>query len=112
MLIYHNPRCSKSRQTLKLLEENGVDPEVVEYLKTPPTKKRIGEIIDALGIDAHDLLRKKETAYEEAGLSKDSSKKDIINAIAAHPILMERPVVYNSGKAVLGRPPENALELL
>ena len=112
MIIYHNPRCSKSRQTLKLIQDKNVDPEVIEYLKTPPTKKRIGEIIDALGIEAHDLLRNKEKAYKEAGLTKDSSKKVIINAIAEFPILMERPVVYFDGRAVLGRPPENALELL
>ena len=112
MIIYHNPRCSKSRQTLKLIQDKNIDPEVVEYLKTPPTKKRIGEIIDGLGIEAHALLRKKEKAYGEAGLSQNSSKKDIINAIAEYPILMERPVVYLSGRAVLGRPPENVLELL
>ena len=112
MIIYHNPRCSKSRQTLQLLQENNVEPDVIEYLKAPLTKKRIGEIIDTLGIEPHALLRKKETAYAEAGLSVSSTKKEIIQAIADYPILMERPVVFTDGQAALGRPPENVLSLL
>jgi len=112
MIIYHNPRCSKSRQTLELLRQNKIEPQVVEYLKDPPTKKRIGEIITALDVPAHDLLRKKEPAYAEAGLTKDSSKKDIIAAIAQSPILLERPIVLADDQAVIGRPPENVLALL
>ena len=110
--IYHNPRCSKSRQTLQLLEDRGIEPEVVEYLKDPPSKKRVGELMGLLGSEPHTLLRAKEAPYKELGLSKDSTKKQIVDAIAEFPILMERPLVVVGKKAALGRPPENVLEIL
>jgi arsenate reductase len=110
--IFHNPMCSKSRQALQLLRENGIDPVVIEYLNGPPTTSEISVLIDQLGIEAHDLLRSKEDEYKEANLSRDSSRDEIIEAIAANPILLERPVVVNGDKAAIGRPPENVLEIL
>ncbi len=110
--IYHNPKCSKSRQTLALLEEQGVTPEVILYLQSPPSAKRVTEIVDMLGIEPHDLLRKKEAPYKELGLTPSSSKAAIAKAINQHPILLERPVVVVGKKAAIGRPPENVLEIL
>lgn len=111
-VIYHNPRCSKSRQTLALLEENGVEPEVVEYLKNPPSQAAIKGLIKKLGITPHDLLRRKEAPYKELGLNKESSTTEIVKAIADNPVLLERPVVVHGDRAAIGRPPENVLELL
>ena len=110
--IYHNPRCSKSRQTLALLKDNGIEPEVVEYLKDAPSQKTVAQLIDLLGIEPHDLLRRKEAPYKELGLSRESSRAEIVRAIAANPVLMERPVVVAGKKAALGRPPENVLSIL
>ena len=110
--IYHNPRCSKSRRTLELLREKGHDPIVIEYLDHPPSADRVMELIDMLGIDAHDLVRSQEAAYREAGLSPSASPAAIARAIAAHPILLERPVVVCGTRAALGRPPENVLRIL
>ena len=111
--IYHNPRCSKSRQTLALIQEKGFEPNVVEYLKTPPDAATLTQLIKALGIPARDLLRKGEAPYSELGLNNSAlSDADLINAMATHPILIERPIVEINGKAVLGRPPENVLTLL
>ena len=110
--IYHNPRCSKSRQTLALLEEHGVEPEIVQYLNTPPDADTLRGLIKKLGLKrAHDLLRTKEAEYREAGLDADADDDTVIAAIVAHPKLMERPVVVKGARAVLGRPPENVLEL-
>ena len=111
--IYHNPRCSKSRQTLALLEEKGIDPEIVLYLETPPDVKTLKNLLNKLGIEARDLLRKGEDAYKELNL-KDTSLSDekLINAMASHPKLIERPIVVNGDRAALGRPPENALTIL
>lgn len=111
--IYHNPRCSKSRQTLQLLQEKGVEPEVIKYLETPPDAATLRELVKKLGLDrAHDLVRDKEKEYGEAGLSKDSDDDTVIKALASYPKLIERPIVVKGKKAVLGRPPENVLELL
>lgn len=110
--IFHNPMCSKSRQTLQLLKDRGIEPEVIEYLEQPPTTSEISALIDKLGIRAHDLLRSKEKEYTEASLSSESSRDEIIEAIAANPILLERPVVVNGDKAAIGRPPENVLKIL
>lgn len=110
--IYHNPRCSKSRQTLALLEEYGVSPEVVEYLKTPLDRAYLKDIVVKLGCSAHDLLRTKEAEYNEAGLSTDSTEDEVITAIVQYPKLLERPIVVSGTKAVIGRPPENVLALL
>lgn len=111
--IYHNPRCTKSRQTLALLTERGLKPEVVEYLQTPPTVKQLEEILQMLGISARDLMRKGEAVYREQGL--DNARKshgELLNAMVRFPILIERPIVIANGKAAIGRPPEKVLEIL
>jgi arsenate reductase len=110
--IYHNPRCSKSRETLALLESKGVAPEVVLYLETPPTEEQVEELIDLLGVEPHDLLRAKEPPYRALGLSKGASREEVVRAIAQEPILLERPVVVVGRKARIGRPPERVLEIL
>jgi arsenate reductase len=111
--IYHNPRCSKSRQTLALLEAKGVEPDVVLYLEDSPDAATLKDLLKKLGLGPRDLLRKGEDAYKDLGLS-DLSLTDlaIINAMVAHPKLIERPIVIKGKRAVLGRPPENVLELL
>jgi arsenate reductase len=109
--IYHNPRCSKSRQTLALLGEHGIEPEVIEYLETPPSAAELKEILNMLGIAPRDLLRKKEA--REAGLNDPDMGDDaLIEAMAANPIVIERPIVVNNGKAALGRPPESVVDIL
>jgi arsenate reductase len=112
--IYHNPRCSKSRQTLELLRENGVEPEIVEYMKTPYTAAQIEELLEMLGgIDPRELMRKKETVYKDAGLDDEYlSREELIDAMAQCPSIVERPIVVNGDKAALGRPPEKVLDLL
>ncbi len=111
--IYHNPRCSKSRQTLALLEENGIAPEVVQYLDTPPDATALKALLGKLGISARDLLRKGEDEYKTLNLKDPQlSEQQLINAMVAHPKLIERPIVVKGNKAVLGRPPENVLELI
>lgn len=111
--IYHNPRCSKSRQTLQLLKEQGVEPEIVEYLKTPPDKAELKKILTMLGIEPRELMRKKEQEYKAAGLDNpDLSPDQLIQAMVDHPRLIERPIVIKNGRAALGRPPEKVLEIL
>lgn len=111
--IYHNPRCSKSRQTLSLLQENGVEPEVVLYLTHAPSREEIAKLSELLGVRPIEMTRTKETLFKELGLSKDDSDDAILDALAAHPKLIERPIVVRDGElAVIGRPPENALELI
>ena len=111
--IYHNPRCSKSRQTLALLEENGVQPTIVEYLKTPPSAADIADILAKLGVEPRDLMRKKEAPYIENNLGDASLSRDsLIQAMVDNPILIERPIVLANGKAAIGRPPESVLEIL
>ena len=111
--IYHNPRCSKSRQTLELLHERGIDPEIVEYLKSPPDEETLGNLLEKLGLVPGDLLRTKEDEYRELGL--DAQKDDpatLIRAMVENPILIERPIVVKGEGARLGRPPEQVLEIL
>ena len=111
--IYHNPRCSKSRQTLQLIEEKGITPDVVEYLKTPPTASELKEITTLLGISPRDLLRTKETEYIARGLDNMALDDDSIIAIMVNqPTLIERPIVIDGSRAIIGRPPENVLELI
>lgn len=111
--IYHNPRCSKSRQTLQLLEEHGVAPDIVLYLDNPPSKKQLKTLLGQLGMAARDLLRKSEDEYRELGLSDSAlSDEKLLDAMVAHPKLIERPIVVHGVRAVLGRPPENVLALL
>jgi arsenate reductase len=109
--IYHNPRCSKSRQTLALLREHGIEPTIREYLKDPPNAKTVRSLVNQLGITPHEILRKKEAAYTEAGLSPDSSDSDVIDAIEQFPVLLERPIVVCGKRAAIGRPPENVLPI-
>ena len=111
--IWHNPRCSKSRQTLKLLTERGIEPTVVEYLKTPPDLAELRETLDKLAMAPRDLMRRKEPPYKAEGLDDESlPDHDLIRAMHDHPVLIERPVVLAGGKAALGRPPERVLEIL
>ncbi len=111
--IYHNPRCSKSRQTLALLEEKGVSPDVVLYLDNPPDAATLDGLLKRLGMEPPDLMRRKEEPYKALELADPSkTREDLIDAMVAHPILIERPIVVSKGKAALGRPPENVLGIL
>lgn len=112
VLIYHNPDCSKSRQTLQLLRERGIEPEVVEYLQTPPDEAALERLLDMLGMEPQELIREKEDEYERLGLAGKSDPKELIRAMVEHPILIERPIVVRGEQARLGRPPEKVLELL
>lgn len=112
VIIYHNPKCVKSRETLQLLRERGVEPRIIKYLDEPPSQKRVLELIDMLGVAPAQILRTKEKEYKELGLSAKSSKTEVARAIAAHPVLLERPIVVRGGQARLGRPPERVLEIL
>lgn len=108
--IYHNPRCTKSRQTLELLRSRGVEPAVVEYLKTPPAPAELKAILAKLGKGPRDILRAKEAA--EAGIAKDLDGDALIDALSANPAAIERPIVVTGDKARVGRPPESVLEIL
>ncbi len=111
--IYHNPRCSKSRQTLKLLQDQAIESEIVEYLKTPPSAEELRQLLDMLGIGPRELMRRKEAEYKAAGADNpDLSDEQLIDLMVAHPKLIERPIVVRGGKAAIGRPPEQVLELL
>tara|TARA_Y100000385_G_C13077164_1_gene631990 strand:+ start:23 stop:361 length:339 start_codon:yes stop_codon:yes gene_type:complete len=112
MKIYHNPRCSKSRQTLALLQEKGVEPEVVLYLDTVPTNDELKILLAKLQIRPMQLVRKGEAVWKEKFKGKELSDDEIIAAMISNPKLIERPIVVKDNKAVLGRPPENALELI
>lgn len=111
--IYHNPRCSKSRQTLVLLEEQGVTPSIVKYLETPPSAAELQEILTLLALTPRQLMRIKEAEYKALGLDDESLTTDeLIAAMIATPKLIERPIVLANGKAAIGRPPENVLPIL
>ncbi|MCE2440619.1 MAG: arsenate reductase (glutaredoxin) [Candidatus Latescibacteria bacterium] len=113
VVIYHNPRCSKSRQTLNLLRDRGIEPRIVEYLKTPPDEQTLSGILQMLGIRPVDLVRTKEDEFGALGLhEKRDDPRALIRAMTSHPILIERPIVINGNRARLGRPPENVLEIL
>ena len=113
IVIYHNPRCSKSRQTLALIRERGVEPEIVEYLRTPLDADALRDLLGVLGLSARDLIRSGEAPYRELGLAdSELSEDDLVAAVAANPILMQRPVVRRGDRAVVGRPPERIAELL
>jgi arsenate reductase len=111
--IYHNPRCSKSRQTLELLRHRGIEPKVVEYLKTPPSAAELRRILGMLGKAPRDLMRRGEAAYKEQGLDNPNLDEDeLVAAMVDTPILIQRPIVVADGNAALGRPPESVLEIL
>jgi arsenate reductase len=111
--IYHNPRCSKSRQTLQLLQERGVEPTIVEYLEEPPSAGELKSILKKLGLRPRDLLRQGEARYAELGLKeRDLSDDALIALMVENPILIERPIVVTGSKAAIGRPPEKILEIL
>ena len=109
--IWHNPRCSKSRQTLALLEERGIGPIVRLYLDDAPSTSEVAEVLQQLGIKPWELLRRGEQVFKELGLDKDAADEALIEAMSANPILIERPIVINSGDAALGRPPESVMRL-
>jgi arsenate reductase len=111
--LYHNPRCSKSREALSLLREQGQEPEVVLYLETPPNAKTLKALLGKLGINARDLLRKGEDAYKELNLANEKlSEAALIKAMVENPKLIERPIAINGDRAVIGRPPENVLQII
>lgn len=111
--IYHNPQCSKSRSTLQLLTDHNIEPEVVEYLKTPPDAKTLDELLTKLGMKPRDLMRKHEAEYKDKNLDDESlSRDELIQAMIDHPKLIERPIVVSNNKVAIGRPPENVLDIL
>ncbi len=111
--IYHNPRCSKSRQTLALLEEQGIEPTIIKYLETPPSADQIQTLLQQLSLgSARDLMRTKEAEYKELGLKDVSDEAALIQAMVSTPKLIERPIVVKGDQARIGRPPESVLEIL
>ena len=113
VVIYHNPKCSKSRETLQILQDNNIESEIIEYLEHPPTAQELKQIIAMLGVSARDLMRSTEPAHKEADLDDDSlSDDDIIEAICEYPSLLQRPIVVFGNKAIIGRPPVRVLEII
>ena len=111
--IYHNPRCNKSRATLKILEERGIRPTIIEYLKSPPDAKTLDGFFKKLGMEPRDLMRKGEALYKELGLMEEGKDRAaLIAAMVENPILIERPIVVNGDMVALGRPPENVIGIL
>jgi len=112
MIIFHNPRCAKSRETLELLNQQCEHVTIREYLKEPPTQKDLTEILKKLSIKPEELIRKKEPLYQEKYKNKKLSGKEWIKVMSENPILIERPIVISGNKAVIGRPPEKVLDIL
>lgn len=113
LIIYHNPSCSKSRETMQILESNNLTPRVIEYLDEPPTQQELKTIIEKLGMSARDLLRTTEPIYQEAKLDSDAlSEDEIIAAICEHPVLLQRPIVVSGNQAIIGRPPVKVLDII
>ncbi|MCX4028712.1 arsenate reductase (glutaredoxin) [Endozoicomonas sp. SM1973] len=111
--IYHNPRCSKSRQTLQRIEAKNINPDIIRYLETPPTAAELKNILQLLGLSAKQLIRTSEAEYKTLALDLETATEDqLITAMVQHPKLIQRPIVIANGKAVLGRPPENVDEIL
>ena len=110
--IFHNPRCSKSRATLALLGEHGVEPEIIEYLKTPPSEVELDRILSLLGMEPEELMRRGEAEYKAHIQGKTLSRAETIALMVAHPIVIERPIVVHGDKAAVGRPPENVLAII
>jgi arsenate reductase len=113
LILYHNPHCSKSRQTKQIIDEKGVSTEVVEYLKAPPDAEELDRILTLLGLEPRQLMRRQEAPYQALGLDDPALDRDaLIRAMVANPILIERPIAIRGNRAVIGRPPEKVLELL
>jgi len=111
--IFHNPKCSKCRLTMGILDDKGVETTVIEYLKTPPNSDDLNEILDLLGLEPRDLMRKHETPYKDNNLDNpDLSREQLIQAMIDNPILIERPIIIKGDKATIGRPPEKVLDIL
>jgi arsenate reductase len=110
--LYHNPRCSKSREALRLLEEHGIKTRIVRYLETPPTQEDLQRLGNALKTRAQEMIRPNETEFADAGLSSESGDDEIFAAIARYPKLLQRPIAVQGDRAVIGRPPERVLEIL
>lgn len=111
--ILHNPRCSKSRETLALLEARGIEPRIVRYLDEPPSEAELGRILDLLGLEPRALMRSSEAEYRELGLDDPTlGRAELVRAMHAHPRLIQRPIVLANGRAAIGRPPEAVLDLL
>ncbi len=113
VVIYHNPNCSKSRDALNLLKQHDIEPEVIEYMKTPPDKSKIAEILVSLGLSARELMRTGEPEYKRNRLDNpDLSTDQLLDALVTHPVLIQRPIVLANGRACIGRPPEKIMEIL
>jgi arsenate reductase (glutaredoxin) len=112
MKIYHNPRCGKSRETLRLLRDHNIEPHVILYLNQPPSESELKSLIQALNMKPFDLIRKKEKVYLESFKGKELTDQECIDAMLQYPILIERPIVVSGDKAVVGRPPSNVLTLM
>ena len=113
LTIFHNPSCSKSRETMEILESSGTAPEIVEYLNTPPTREQLAEVLQKLGIPARELVRTGEKTWLDLGLDLDDmSDESIIDTICNHPVLLQRPIIVCGNQAVIGRPPTRVLEIL
>ncbi|MDP4548754.1 MAG: arsenate reductase (glutaredoxin) [Marinobacter sp.] len=111
--IFHNPRCSKSRQTLELLQQKGIEPEIIRYLETPPTEQELLHILDLLGCEPRELMRTKESEYKEQNLANpELTREQLVQAMVTTPKLIERPIVLANNKAAIGRPPEAVLDIL
>ncbi|MCB2264189.1 MAG: arsenate reductase (glutaredoxin) [Candidatus Thiosymbion ectosymbiont of Robbea hypermnestra] len=111
--LYHNPRCSKSRRTLELLRDRGIEPRILKYLETPPDPATLERLLEQLGLEPRELMRKQEKEYKENELANPAlTREELIAAMVAHPKLIERPILVKDDRAVLGRPPEAVLELL
>jgi len=113
VVIYHNPKCAKSRETLQLLRDRGIEPEIIEYLKNPPSRSQLAGLLKLLGLKARDLLRTREPEYRKYKLDDPKlPDRAIVEVMANHPRLIERPIVVKGRKAALGRPPENVIRIL
>jgi len=112
LTIYHNPRCSKSRQALKMIQSAGNKPEIIEYLKMPPSVAELRGVLSKLGLSPWDILRKNETVFKEKYKGKELTEDKLLEAMVQNPILIERPIIVKGNKAVLGRPPDNVLNLV
>lgn len=112
-IIYHNPRCSKSRQTLEIIKKNGIEPQVILYLENPPSPKELMKVLDYLNIEPREILRKSEQEYKTFNLKdKNIDNSEMVRIMTENPKLIERPIVVSRGKAIIGRPPENVLALI